>query len=338
MRDVIARLSGRTEIYLAIVILIIGTMLSILSPYFFTLSNLIDLVETYSVTAILAMGLFVVLVSGGIDISFAATASVAQYATALVSADLGWPAYACIPFGLGIGVLLGSINAILIHYLRIASIIITIATMSVYFGLLMYFSHGKSIYSLPDWLSMRVVFYEMQLASGDTIRITLPIVVMVVAVVLTFLLMTGLSAGRQLYAMGGNPEAARRLGVNIAGVQILAYGYLGFMAGVAGLVQANRVGESVPNALVGHELNVLAAAVLGGASLNGGIGSVPGVVLGIVLLAMLQNGLNLLGVSSYFFQVVIGLAILLSTSITGLSSRAGRRRRSMLSAEAAANG
>jgi simple sugar transport system permease protein len=137
--------------------------------------------------------------------------------------------------------------------------------------------------------------------------------------------------------MGGNPEAARRLGVNIAGVQILAYAYLGFMAGLAGLIQAHRVGESVPNALVGHELNVLAAAVLGGASLNGGIGSVPGVVLGVVLLAMLQNGLNLLGVSSYFFQIVIGLAILLSTSITGLSSRPGRRRSSR-AAEAVANG
>jgi simple sugar transport system permease protein len=337
MRDLIGRFSGRTEIYLAIVIVVIGAALSVLSPYFFTVSNFIDLIETYSVTAILAMGLFVVLVSGGIDISFAATASVAQYVTALVGADLHWPAYVCIPLGLGIGALLGCINAILIHYLRITSIIITIATMSVYFGLLMYFSHGKSIYSLPDWFSTRVVFYETQLSSGDTIRITLPILVMLGAVVLTFVLMTRLSAGRQLYALGGNPEAARRLGVNIAGVQILAYGYLGFMAGLAGLVQAHRVGESVPNALVGHELNVLAAAVLGGASLNGGIGSVPGVVLGIILLAILQNGLNLLGVSSYFFQVVIGIAILLSTSVTGLSSRAVRRQRSVQSTDAVAN-
>lgn len=328
MRDLVARFSGRTEIYLAIVILAIGATFGVLSPYFLTLSNLIDLVETYSVTAILAMGLFVVLVSGGIDISFAATASVAQYATALVGTDLGWPAWLCIPFGLAIGCLLGCINALLIHYLRITSIIISIATMSVYFGLLMYFSGGKSIYTLPDWLSTRVVFYEAATAGGDTIRITLPIVVMIAALLLTFVLMTRLSAGRQLYAMGGNPEAARRLGINIAVIHVLAYGYLGFMAGLAGLIQAHRVGESVPNALVGHELNVLAAAVLGGASLSGGIGSVPGVVLGIILLAMLQNGLNLLGVSSYFFQIVIGLAILLSTSITGLSSRAGRRMRS----------
>jgi simple sugar transport system permease protein len=105
----------------------------------------------------------------------------------------------------------------------------------------------------------------------------------------------------------------------------LAYGYLGLMAGLAGLVQAHRVGEAVPNAMVGGELNVLAAAVLGGASLSGGIGTVGGVLLGILLLAILQNGLNLLGVSPYFFQIVIGVVILVSTSVTALSNRPRRR-------------
>lgn len=332
MREIVGRLSGRTEVYLAIVVIVVGICLSVASPYFLTLSNFVDLIETYSVTAIFAMGLFVVLVSGGIDISFAATASVAQYSVSLVGTNLGWPAFVCIPLGLGIGTLLGVFNALLIHYLRVTSIIITIATLSVYFGLLMYFSGGRSIYNLPDWLSARVVFYEADMSSGETIRITLPIVVMLGAVTATFVLMTRISAGRQLYAMGGNPEAARRIGVNIPAMQILAYGYLGFLAGIAGLIQAHRVGEAVPNALVGHELNVLAAAVLGGASLTGGIGTVPGVILGIVLLAMLQNGLNLLGVSSYFFQIVIGLAILLSTGVTGLSSRSGRLRRHLANA------
>jgi simple sugar transport system permease protein len=100
---------------------------------------------------------------------------------------------------------------------------------------------------------------------------------------------------------------------------------MGLMAGIAGLLQAHRVGESVPNAMVGGELNVVAAAVLGGASLTGGIGSVGGVILGILMLAIIQNGLNLMGVSPYFFQIVIGAVILVSTSITGLSSRPRRR-------------
>jgi simple sugar transport system permease protein len=321
------RLRGRPEIWLALVILALGAALGAASPYFLTLSNLVDLVESYSVTAILAMGLFVVLVAGGIDISFAATASVAQYLTAYLAARAGFPLIACVPIGLLVGLLLGCLNAALIHYLRITSIIITIATMSVYFALLMHFTGGKSIYDLPEWWTRRVVLFQTEMPNGDLVRITLPILVMALAVALTWLFMNRSTAGRQLYAMGGNPEAARRVGVNIAAMHFLAYGYLGVMAGLAGLVQAHRVGESVPSAMVGGELNVLAAAVLGGASLTGGIGTVPGVLLGILLLGMLQNGLNLLGVSPYFFQIVIGAVILLSTSVTVMSSRPARRRR-----------
>jgi len=336
MRDLARHLArrafARPEAYLAALVAVMCLVWAALAPSFLTLQNAVDLVENYSVTAIFAVGLFVVLVAGGIDISFAATASVAQYTTAYVATSHGWPPLACIPFGLGIGVLLGCVNAALIHYLKVTSIIITIATMSAFFALLMYFTGGVSIYTLPDWWATRVVFFETETEAGLT-RITLPVVVMLGAVLLTWVLMARLSAGRQLYALGGNPEAARRLGINVAAMHFLAYGYLGLMAGVAGLVQAHRVGESVPSAMVGQELNVLASAVLGGASLAGGIGTVPGVLLGIMLLAVLQNGLNLLGVSPYFFQIVIGLVILASTSITALSGRPRRRARTDVKTE-----
>ena len=286
-----------------------------------------DLLETYSVQGILAMGLFVVLVAGGIDISFAATASVAQYLAAYAAARLHLPAVIAIPIGLLVGTALGCLNATLIHYARVTSIIATIATMSVYFAVLMYFTGGKSIYDLPDWWSTRITFYETEAANGDLIRVTLPIVAMACVVLLTWLLMTRTAAGRQLFALGGNSESARRVGMSVARLHYLAYGWLGLTAAVGGLIQAQRVGESVPNAMYGSELSVLSAAVLGGASLMGGAGSVAGVLLGIVLLAMLQNGLNLLGVSPYFFQIVIGAVILASTSITALSGRLPARRR-----------
>lgn len=321
------RLRRRPELWLLLVILLVGGLFGLAAPGFLTWPNLVDLLETYSVQAIIAMGLFVVLVSGGIDISFAATASVAQYCAALLASRVGLPAPLVILAGLAIGVALGCVNAALIHHLRITSIIATIAMMSVSFSLLMYFSAGRSIYDLPEWWTGRVVFYRAELASGDIVRITLPIVVMGVVTLVTWLLMTRASIGRQLYALGGNPEAARRIGVDVGRLTFFAYGYLGLLAAVGGMVQAHRVGESVPNAMVNTELAVLSAAVLGGASLTGGIGTVPGVLLGIVLLAILQNGLNLLGVSSYFFQIVIGVTILVSTSITVLSSRRGRRRR-----------
>lgn len=321
------RLRRRPETWLLLVILLVGTVFSVAAPGFLTLPNVIDLLETYSVQAIMAMGLFVVLVSGGIDISFAATASVAQYCAALAASRLGLPAPAVLAIGFSVGIALGCLNAALIHHLRITSIIATISMMSISFSLLMYFSAGRSIYDLPDWWTGRVVFYRAELASGDIVRLTLPIVAMFAAALVTWALMTRSSIGRQIYAMGGNPEAARRIGIDIGKLTFFCYGYLGFLAALAGMIQAHRVGESVPNAMFNTELAVLSAAVLGGASLTGGVGTVPGVLLGIVLLAILQNGLNLLGVSSYFFQIVIGVTILVSTSITVISSRRGRRHR-----------
>ena len=321
------RAQRRPEAWLLAVIALVAALLAASAPGFVTLSNAVDLIETYSVQAIMVMGLFVVLVSGGIDISFAATASVAQYAAALLATRAGLSAAACIAAGLAVGTALGCINAALIYFVRITSIIATIATMSVYFSLLMFLTGGKSIYSLPDWWSDRVVLWQTESASGDLTRITLPTAAMLAVALVTWLVMTRTKVGRQIYAMGGNPEAARRIGVSIGRLHFFAYGYLGLLAALAGLVQANRVGESVPNALYGGELSVLSAAVLGGASLTGGIGTVGGVLLGIVLLAMMQNGLNLLGVSSYFFPIVIGVTILLSTAVTVMSARGRRRRR-----------
>jgi len=318
--------SRHHEAWLLAVIVVMGGLLSAIAPGFLSVGNVVDLLETYSVQGILALGLFVVLVSGGIDISFMAMASVAQYLAAFLAARWHWPGIACIPIGLLVGVALGCINATLIHFVRVTSIIATIATMSVYFASLMYLTGGKLISDLPDWWADRVVFVQWESADGDLVRITLPIVALLLAGVLTWLMMTRSNAGRQIYAMGGNAESARRIGVDIGRLHYLVYGFLGFMAALGGLVQAQRVGEAVPNALYGTELTVLSAAVLGGASLSGGVGSVPGVLLGIVLLAVLQNGLNLMGVSPYFFQIVIGLVILASTSLTVLSQRKRRAR------------
>jgi simple sugar transport system permease protein len=324
MHSLLTRFKRSSEAYLTAVILLFVVILGVLTPDFLTLNNWVDLIESYSVTAILAIGLFVVLVTGGIDISFAATASVAQYVAAYCATRMNLPPPVVLLVGATVGTLLGCFNALLIDRLRATAIIITISTMSVYFALLMYFTSGKSIYGLPAWWSDSMVLFEWSTGLDETVRLTLPIVVMLVVAVVTAFIMNRTSLGRQLYAMGGNPEAARRVGVSISSMQWFAYSYLGLLAGIAGLLQAHRVGESVPNAMIGSELNVIAAAVLGGASLMGGIGSVSGVVLGILLLAILRNGLNLLGVSPYFFQIVIGVILLASTGITGLSQR--RRR------------
>lgn len=322
MRNAVSRMLPRSATgYLVLVILVMGAYFGVQAPEFLTVGNFVDLIEGDSVTAILAIGLFVVLVVGGIDISFAATASVAQYVAAYCAtrSQIPWPLIILI--NLLTGTVLGCINAWLIDRLRATSIIITISTMSLYFSLLMYFSGGKYIYGLPAWLSDAVVLFEFAGKGDSTVRITLPVLVMLCVAALTAFIMNRTALGRLVYAVGGNPEAAKRAGINLTVIQVFAYGYLGLLAGLAGLVQANRVGEAVPNAMVGGELFVLAAAVLGGASLMGGRGSVGGVMLGILLLAMLRNGLNLIGISPYFFQILLGVVILTSATMSGLRSR-----------------
>lgn len=318
LKNNLLKLLRSPEGYLSLVLVSLAVFFSIATHDFFSVGNFVDLVEGSSVTAILAIGLLVVLIAGGIDISFAAVASVAQYTAAYLATRTGLNPIIVIALGLVVGAALGCLNALLIDRLRATSIIITISTMSIFFSLLMFITSGKSIYDLPGWWSTSIVLFTISKDTQDAPNVTFPIAIMGIVAVITSFVMNKTALGRQTYAMGGNVEAARRAGINLSSIHIFAYGYLGLMAGLAGLVQAHRVGEAVPNAMVGGELFVLAAAVLGGASLTGGSGSVGGVILGILLLAMLRNGLNLLGVSPYFFQILLGIVILASAAATGM--------------------
>jgi simple sugar transport system permease protein len=310
-----------TEGWLVVVIGVLVVFLSLTTDTFLTLTNVFDLLNQISLNVILAVGLLVVLIAGGIDISFAVAASVVQYLVAVTLIDLGGGNWAA-GFLLSalFGFLLGAFNAFLIHYFRIISIVVTIATFNIYFGTLMFFTRGVSIYNLPDWWIDRVVLFEVETASGYA-EITLPVVVMVVVMVATWLLIRRTTLGRQLFAMGDNPEGARRIGVNIAGMHFLAYGWLGICAGLAGLMAAHRAQEVVPNALIGTELDVLAAVVLGGARLGGGRGTVFGALLGVALMTITQNGLNLLGVSPFAFRMIVGAVILVAITLSSGRSR-----------------
>jgi len=313
---------GLTERWLVLVILLMAAALSLLTSTFLTLPNLFDLLNASAVNIIFGVGLLVVLIAGGIDISFAVAASVVQYLTAIAIVPLGggdW-ALGLILAGL-IGTLLGCLNAFFIYQFRIVSIVVTIATFNLFFGLLMFWSGGVSIYDLPDWWSTRVVIFGTETPGGRA-ELTVMVAVMAVCVLATWLLLRRTSTGRQLYAMGDNPEGARRVGVSIGAMHYLAFGWLGLMAGIAGLMQAHYAQEVVPNALYGRELDVLAAVVLGGARLGGGRGTILGVFLGIILVGVTQNGLNLLGISPYAFKMIIGAIILLAVTLS--SEGAGR--------------
>lgn len=323
---------GATERWLILVIACICIGLSLATDTFFTLVNAFDLLNSSAVNVIFAAGLLVVLVAGGIDISFAVGASVVQYLAVIVLMKLGGGNWAIgLILATFFGFCLGAINATLIYHFRIISIVVTIATFNLFFGLLMFFTGGVSIYLLPDWMTRRVILFEYETSAGWA-EITLPVLVMAVVVLATWFLMRKLSFGRQLFAIGDNVEGARRLGINIGAMHYLAYGWLGACAGIAGLMQAHYAQEVVPNALYGRELEVLAAVVLGGARLGGGRGTLLGAILGLALVAITQNGLNLLGVSPYAFRMIVGFIILVAISMSGetlgfLTERMRRSRR-----------
>jgi simple sugar transport system permease protein len=308
-----------TETRLFAVLLIISVYLSFASGSFLTLTNISSLLNNNAVNVIWAVGLLVVLISGGIDISFAVAASVVQYLCVYAFSMIGGGNWL---FGFliagAIGTAIGFINAGLIHYFRIISIVVTIASFNALFGLLMFITSGRNLYDLPDWWTNQIVVFQMQTPDSGVAELILPVAVMVSAIAVTWILIRYTTTGRQLYAFGDNSDGAQRAGISAARMRFIAFGWMGMMAGIGGLMQTNIVQEVVPSALIGRELDVLAAVVLGGARLGGGRGSVLGCFLGVLLVAITQNGLNLLGVSPFAFKMVIGVIILFAISMSNL--------------------
>src|SRR5258708_7067698 len=257
------------EFWLLIVILVLCATLGVASAQFLTVQNLFDVLTSYAFVGILALGLLVVLIASGIDISFTATASVAQYVALTVANAYGANWVSVFAIAIGVGGALGAINAILIQKLRIPSIIVSVATLNVFYGLLIFFTGGKYIYSLPDWFATGIFWFEFEWGKDTSYGVNLQILALAVCFPLTWLLLNRTNIGRQIYAMGGNADAARRLGFHIFGLNMLVYCYLGVMAGVASLVQAQLARLVAPPALVGRGLAMVADLSLGWAILTG---------------------------------------------------------------------
>ena len=316
MRNSLARLIGQHEFWLGVLVVALAVGLTIRTDEFFTLGNLTDVATSYAILGILACGLFVVLISGGIDISFPAMTAIAQYAMASWVIAHGGNFMLALALAMAVGLLLGLINGFLVYWLRVPAIIITIATLNLFYGLLVYATKGTWLYGFPDWFMNGISWFTFTGADGYDYGLTLPLICLGATIIFTAVLMNCTRLGRQIYAMGGNRDAASRLGLNLLKLHFYVYGYMGILAGVAAVVQAQITQSVAPNSLFGYELTVLAAVVLGGTSMSGGRGTLIGTLLGVILLAFLQNGLTLLGVSSYWHTVFSGAIILVSISAT----------------------
>jgi simple sugar transport system permease protein len=318
------------ESYVFIAIVILSILITAINPSFFSLENLFDLLRSYTMMGVFAVGVLFVLISGGIDMSFTATATITGYVVAVLLLRFGKSMNIIEVFAIAgaIGIVLGAINAALIYFFKIPSIIATIATLNIYYGLLTVASTGKWLYGFPEWFGAiaDANLFTLKNANGDRYGLSVIPVLWFAMMLIGWFILRYTILGRSIYALGGNPASAKRAGFNILRLQLFVYSFMGLMAGFGSVVQAVLVQTVAPNSLVGKELDVIAAVVLGGASLTGGTGTMLGTLLGVALIAIMGNGLTLMRVPAYWYNVVIGFVILVSVGVSAYRNRARMKK------------
>jgi ribose transport system permease protein len=283
-------------------LVVLALVIAVMQPAFLNAQNLLNVGVQAAVIAIMAFGMTFVVVAGGIDLSVGSIAALAAMVGALTAG----------PIGLVVGALCGLVNGALISYGKLPPFIATLAMLSVARGLTLVFSEGQ-----PHETDALVTFLGSNLAP----MVPLPLLLMLAFFGITGLVLTRTNLGRRMYAIGGNEEAAKLSGIDVRRQKLWIYALSGLFAAAAGLVLAGRLGSAGPQAAVGYELDAIAAVVIGGASLSGGVGRATGTLVGALVLAVLRNGLNLLQVPPFWQQVVIGAVIALAALLDSLRRR-----------------
>lgn len=322
---------SNNEGVLAACIVVLAVVVGFVSSSFWTLPTLLNIATASFVNLIFAMGVLIVIVSGGIDVSFMAIGIFAGYGVIVLTNNTGFGASSAIVgfvVAAVIGALLGLINAAAIAGFRLPTLIATLGTQGIIRGVLLAYVGSKVISSYPQGLNELSTKYLVTAHSGagDT-RLSVLIIPSVIICLLVAALLRWTMFGRGVYAIGGDPESARRAGFPVVRIQIVIYLLAGLLAGIAGMMHVTQVRLANPYELVGGELDVIAAVVLGGASIFGGKGSVWGTFLGVVLIALIKNSLILLGVPGSWQRAAVGLLLLIGVTAQALSSGQLRRRR-----------
>lgn len=303
----------RQPIIAALCLLAIAVLLTFLSPYFLTVGNLFNIGKQASINLIVALGMTIVIIAAGIDLSvgslLAITISITAVLAVVQHVNIVLAAIAAVTAS----VLTGALNGTIIQYGRVPAFITTLGTMGIARGVVQLISRGNPSMSFPESF--------LWIADGTIFGIPFPIVVSLAMVLATVGLLRYTSLGRGFYAIGGNEEAARLSGINIPAVRIAAYTISGLCCGIGGLIFAARVGAAPPSAGLGYELSAIAAVIIGGTPLTGGRGNVIGTVVGALLMALISNGLNIIDVDPYWQGIVIGAIIVVAVMLSNLRSR-----------------
>jgi ribose transport system permease protein len=281
--------------------LLLMVALTVLSPSFLTIGNLLNVTRQVSINAIIAAGMTFVILTGGIDLS---VGSILAIAGAIMAGALksGAPLVAALGAGIVVGVAFGVLNGLAVAYGRVAPFIVTLATLTMARGITLVYTDGRPISDLGaafGWLG-----------NGDVAGVPVPVIVMALVFATSTIALGQMVVGRYIYAIGGNEEATRLSGVDVRRYKVLVYALSGLLSAVAAVILTARLDSAQPTAGQGYELDAIAAVVLGGTTLAGGEGGMLGTLLGAFLIGVLNNGLNLLNVSSFYQLVVKGVVIL----------------------------
>jgi ribose transport system permease protein len=281
---------------------------------FLSVDNLVNVGRQVSINAIIAVGMTCVILSGGIDLSVGSVMALSGTLTAGLMIA-GVPASLSIPLGLLAGVACGVANGFFVAYAKMPPIIVTLATMGIARGMALIYTGGYPIDGLPDWFEI--------FGRGHVLGMQTPILIMLLVFAVAYILLDRTPIGRYIYAIGGNEEATRLSGIRVARYKLLVYAISGFTAAVAGLVLTSRLMSGQPNAGISFELDAIAAVVMGGTSIAGGRGAIIGTLIGALMLGVLNNGLNMMGVSPYLQNIIKGAIILLAIYISRERGRTG---------------
>ncbi len=311
-----------------IVILVMGLVLYALQPeVFFTWRNIANIFKQTAVNAMLAIGMFLAILTAGIDLSVGSVLALGMMSLAVANAS-GWAWPVVLVLGPLVGLAAGFVNGVGITKLRMPHpFIMTLGMLFMARGLANLVSGGVPYSGLPDPVRF-LGSAQIYLGDWDGTRLNLPVslIATVTVYLLFWLLLEHTVLGRRIYAIGGNPQAARVSGINVDAVLIIVYSLCGLMAGVAGLLMAGRTNSGFPNAGMGAELEAIAAVIIGGASFFGGRGTVLGIFGGVIVMGLIKNGLNLNNVSVFWQQILIGMIIVVAVFLDVLRREVGTRK------------
>jgi ribose/xylose/arabinose/galactoside ABC-type transport system permease subunit len=285
---------------IVIALLLIGGMLTAATPNFLTAGNLLNVARQISLNGILAVGVTFVLLTGGVDLSLGSVAALAGVIAATFAHPGDYPVVVPVFMGIVAGTACGAVNGLVVTIGKVAPFIVTLGMMTVARGLALVASGGKPVSNMSP---------ELTRLAGDFLGLPVPVLILAGVALASWAFLGNTRLGRYVYAVGGNEHAARAAGINVGRVKLFAYTLCGAMAGLAGVVLAARITTGQPNAAVAYELDAIAAVVIGGTSLSGGVGGVGGTLLGALLMGVINNGLDLLNVSSYYQQIIKGVII-----------------------------